>query len=79
MPLNPIGFDTVKVIASLSLKKKEKKKRERERERGQGDALIWKKNMPRQVRTRHIPPAYSCHQICSSKMHLHVLARPVRE
>jgi hypothetical protein len=29
MPLNPIGFDTVKVIASLSLKKKEKKKRER--------------------------------------------------
>jgi hypothetical protein len=76
MPLNPIGFDTVKVIASLSLKKKEKKE---ERERGQGDALIWKKNMPRQVRTRHIPPAYSCHQICSSKMHLHVLARPVRE
>jgi hypothetical protein len=33
MPLNPIGFDTVKVIASLSLKKK-KKRRERERERG---------------------------------------------
>jgi hypothetical protein len=29
MPLNPIGFDTVKVIASLSLKKKKKKKRER--------------------------------------------------
>jgi hypothetical protein len=29
MPLNPIGFDTVKVIASLSLKNK-KKRRERE-------------------------------------------------
>jgi hypothetical protein len=32
MPLNPIGFDTVKVITSLSQKKK-KTNRERERER----------------------------------------------